>query len=67
MEDDLIKSKFMRRKLLCKSLAGNVVDLITITAPVEDPSDLSFRPVVILTARVHPGETVASWMMRGMG
>lgn len=47
---------------LCKSLGGNPVPVVTITAqPPEDS-----RPYVFLSARVHPGETQSSWIMKGV-
>ena len=54
------------RSSLCTSVMGRSVDLLTIadfspgTPPVEE------RPVVVVTARVHPGESCASWVARGM-
>lgn len=46
---------------LCKTLAGNSVPLLTITAlPLK-----SDRPYIFLTARVHPGESNSSWVMKG--
>lgn len=46
---------------LCKSLSGNSVPLLTITAK---PVDYK-RPYIFLTARVHPGESNSSWVMKG--
>lgn len=65
LDSDPVKAKNIRRKLLCRSLAGNAVDLVTITEPASNPVELSHRPIVVLSARVHPGETVASFMMKG--
>lgn len=55
---------------LCKTLSGVDVPLLTITnrnrvssQTITDPQEK--KPCVVLTARVHPGETVGSWMMRG--
>lgn len=31
-----------------------------------DPLDISVRKSIILTSRVHPGETNASWIMKGV-
>ena len=45
---------------------GNTVDLLTITAPATSEDELRSRVAVLLTARVHPGETCASWIMQGM-
>ena len=56
----------VRRTTLCKSLAGNDVDMLIITNFLSEPSDIAMRKAVILTSRVHPGETNASWMMCGV-
>lgn len=57
---------FFRRKTLCTTLADNTVDVITITATTSDPADLRRRKAVVISARVHPGETNASLMMHGV-
>jgi len=49
----------------CQSRAGNACDLLTIT-DFRNSTAAAQRPVVIISARVHPGETNASWMMRGI-
>ena len=59
-------SKVVSRTVLCETLAGNAVPLLTVTdftAPVEV---IKQRPCVVLSGRVHPGETNASWMMHGV-
>ena len=56
----------MQRKLLCRSIAGNRCDLLTITNPAVNIEELHSRVVVIFTARVHPGESNASWIMQGL-
>ena len=50
---------------MCKTLAGNDVFLLTITERSASEEELQQRKGVVLTARVHPGETNASWMMQG--
>ena len=55
----------MTRSTLCKTLAGNKVDLITITekAPA---LEVAKRKGVVVTARVHPGESNSSYVMKGL-
>jgi hypothetical protein len=40
--------------------------MLIITNFSSDPVDISNRKAVILTSRVHPGESNASWMMNGV-
>ena len=64
LEADRRIHSFYRRRVLCETLAGNPCDLITVTQPTDDPAELAARPGVVVSARVHPGETNASWMMQ---
>lgn len=65
IECDEKKSEFCIRKTLCRTLAGNRCDYLTITSK-DSGIDMALRQSVVLTARVHPGETVGSWMMQGI-
>ncbi|GAX77932.1 hypothetical protein CEUSTIGMA_g5374.t1 [Chlamydomonas eustigma] len=56
----------LRRECLCTSLAGNTCDLLTITSPSSSQEALKRRRGVIISSRVHPGESNASWMMKGV-
>jgi hypothetical protein len=56
---------FVTRKLLCRTVAGNRCDFLTITCP-GSREETERRQGVVLSARVHPGETVGSWMMQGV-
>lgn len=58
-------SILMERQELCRTLAGNPVPLLTITAAQSSTPNV-MRPHVFLTARVHPGETNSSWIMKGI-
>lgn len=62
-------STFVSRNTLCRTLAGNKCEYLTITSrentSVDDPDRINKKGVVI-SARVHPGESVASWMMKGV-
>ena len=64
LENNPFVSMIMNRKTLCHSIGGNHVELLTITAP-GDPEEIRKRKGIVLTGRVHPGETVGSWMMKG--
>ncbi|KFW70021.1 Cytosolic carboxypeptidase 1, partial [Pygoscelis adeliae] len=61
---------YFRQDVLCETLAGNSCPLVTITAMPESNYyehiyQFRNRPYVFLSARVHPGETNASWVMKG--
>lgn len=71
------KSQFTTLRILCKTLAGNDVYYVTIAAP--ENKTVNNRPikskskettkkkkVIVLTARVHPGEPPSSWIMKGI-
>ena len=59
LENNPFVSSIMNRKTLCHSIGGNRCDVLTITA-AGNPGQLKTRKGVVLTARVHPGETVGS-------
>ncbi|XP_059192422.1 cytosolic carboxypeptidase 1 isoform X3 [Centropristis striata] len=61
---------YLRQDVLCETLGGNSCPLLTITAMPESNSNdhicqFRNRPLIFLSARVHPGETNASWVMKG--
>eukprot|EP00948_MAST-09A_sp_MAST-9A-sp1_P003717 g3717.t1 len=66
LEADPKRRNRFRRRTLCQSLAGNNCDLLTVTSFACDPEALKTRKGVVVTGRVHPGETNASWMMKGL-
>ncbi|XP_069817881.1 cytosolic carboxypeptidase 1 isoform X2 [Dendropsophus ebraccatus] len=61
---------YFRNDVLCETLAGNGCPVVTITAMPESNYyehvyQFRNRPYIFLTSRVHPGETNASWVMKG--
>lgn len=56
----------MRRAPLCKTLAGNDCDMIIVTNFTSPAEDIADRQAVILTSRVHPGESNSSFIMEGL-
>lgn len=56
---------FLTRNTLCRTLAGNQCEYLTITTK-GDPEEIKTRKGVLISSRVHPGETGASFMMEGV-
>uniref|UniRef100_A0A3B5KW77 Cytosolic carboxypeptidase 1 n=1 Tax=Xiphophorus couchianus TaxID=32473 RepID=A0A3B5KW77_9TELE len=70
LEDMRTPQIYLRQDVLCETLSGNTCPLLTITAMPESKSSdhicqFRNRPFIFLSARVHPGETNASWVMKG--
>jgi hypothetical protein len=47
-------------------LAGNDVDMLIVTNFTSIPEEIAVRKAIILTSRVHPGESNASYMIKGV-
>eukprot|EP01006_Ploeotia_vitrea_P019507 TRINITY_DN51713_c0_g1_i1.p1 TRINITY_DN51713_c0_g1~~TRINITY_DN51713_c0_g1_i1.p1 ORF type:complete len:1035 (-),score=58.55 TRINITY_DN51713_c0_g1_i1:101-3205(-) len=59
--------KYCRNQVLCKTISGNVCNLLTITNFDDDaPVKMEDRKICFFSARIHPAETSASWMMHGV-
>ncbi|XP_071953635.1 cytosolic carboxypeptidase 6-like [Antedon mediterranea] len=56
---------YFQRELICFSVQQRRLDLLTITKPENLASGVSQR-VVFITARVHPGESPASYVCQGL-
>ncbi|VDN05452.1 unnamed protein product [Thelazia callipaeda] len=59
------KRLYIRYDELCTSLAGNSVFLVTVTAS-GSKEQLANRELILISARVHPGENNSSWIMHGI-
>ncbi len=73
------RAAFMKRRSLCKTLAGNAVEFLTITDPQTDCATTSAvfprtashipenkRPWIVVCGRVHPSECNSSWFVHGL-
>ena len=61
LEANPIMNEYITRNTLCQTVSGNRCEYITITSAKK----LSDKKGICFTARVHPGETVGSWIMEG--
>ena len=66
LEADPKRKNRMRRKPLCQTIAGNQVEMLICTTFQSDPEAIKARKGVVISSRVHPGESGASWMMKGI-
>ncbi|CAH3186518.1 unnamed protein product [Porites lobata] len=66
LRNDPVRSRICKQRVLCRTLAGNFVYILTVTNPSRRPADAEAKHGVVVTARVHPGETNSSWMMKGL-
>ncbi|XP_071438628.1 cytosolic carboxypeptidase 1-like isoform X2 [Hetaerina americana] len=61
-----VSSTYLKVNTLCSSINNNPVPLLTVTAHNHEKNKISDRKVIVLTARVHPGECNSSWVMTGV-
>lgn len=64
MESDAQLRNICQRTALCKTLAGNRVDILTITE--NHPYKNIDKAYILITARIHPGESVSSYVCNGI-
>jgi len=64
---------FFHRRTLCRSLQGRPVELVTVTSGGADKKNAALvdregnkKPVLFVSARVHPGEVPAQWCVDGV-
>lgn len=63
---DKANASMLRVQELCKTTSGTTCHLLTITNFAQTSTiPINERHYVLLTARIHPGESNSSWMMHG--
>ena len=63
---DAQKFQFYNRELLCRTVQQRRVDILTITSPQSLTPSWDKKKTIFLTARVHAGETPASFICHGL-
>lgn len=56
----------LSQRVLAKTLGHNDIDIIGITAPTNSRTEFFRRKTIVITSRIHPGETQASFMVEGL-
>lgn len=51
--------------MICTTLGGNSIEVLTITEK-GTPEEIKKRKGIVLTARIHPGESNTSFVMKGI-
>ncbi len=62
----IIQKNILRHEIIGKSLAGNNLDMLIITNFDSQLDEIAYRPCIILTSRVHPGESNSSFVIQGV-
>jgi hypothetical protein len=68
---DMARLPWYHRAVLCRTPQQRCVDVLTITAPPPPSSAVATTPqppkrTVVISARIHPGETPAQFIMAGL-
>ena len=56
---------YYNHQILCTTLSGHPCPLITVTNIPMRGKRMENKEYVVLSARVHPGESNSSWVMKG--
>ena len=65
---DKQKCQYVTKNTLCRTLAGNKCEYLTITSKYTPDKTKKEEPkkAVFISSRIHPGESNASFMMKGV-
>jgi hypothetical protein len=66
LENDSRITNIFNRRALCTTLAGNRCDVLTITERTEGAVESKYKPGIIVSGRIHPGESNSSYMIHGI-
>jgi hypothetical protein len=66
LEENPRVTSIMNRRELCTTIAGNSCECITITSKTCESNDGVLKPAIVISARIHPGETNSSYIMNGV-
>ena len=65
LEKNRYSKTHFQREIIAKSKEGRNLDLVTIKKVDKDSSLSTTRPIVFISARVHPGEVCSSFVVQG--
>jgi len=62
----IAQKNILRHEIIGKSLSENNLDMVIITKFDSNFDDIAYRPCIVLTGRVHPGESNSSYAIQGV-